>query len=400
MAQIVGSRAFLKMLKEAVIAYSFNFGGIFAGFVIASQFGVFQVFPWAIAIYPAILTGKGVIAGLLSGHLSTALHLGSIHPKIFGNTKSFYRLFAAMFVITLVASIIMSLTSIGFGSVFWGLTISDYPSILVVLMATMALGIPLFLFTSTVAFVSFKKGLDPDVVVYPIMSTVADIFITLCYVLVLNLFFFFDVFGKYISVLIAILPSIFVIYLLPRNIHEKEFVKTVKESFITLFIVAFIVNITGTVLHRISLIVENRREIYTVYPALIDMVGDVGSVVGSTHTTKLTLGLIKPSLSAIRSSAPQMISAWSASALFFVLFSVTSLIINGLFTFSSFLNFTLLLLTVNGLAVSGIILVSFVTSILTFKRGLDPDNFVIPIGSTLADGLTTAALLAALLFIG
>jgi len=39
-------------------------------------------------------------------------------------------------------------------------------------------------------------------------------------------------------------------------------------------------------------------------------------------------------------------------------------------------------------------------AVLTFQRGLDPDNFVIPIESSLADGITTISLLAALFLVG
>jgi cation transporter-like permease len=39
-------------------------------------------------------------------------------------------------------------------------------------------------------------------------------------------------------------------------------------------------------------------------------------------------------------------------------------------------------------------------AILTFKKGLDPDNFVIPIESSIADSVTTVALLAAIFLTG
>jgi mgtE-like transporter len=57
-----------------------------------------------------------------------------------------------------------------------------------------------------------------------------------------------------------------------------------------------------------------------------------------------------------------------------------------------------LLLIANIIAFVAITLVTFAISILTFKRGLDPDHFVLPLGSSLADAITTAALFAALLF--
>jgi cation transporter-like permease len=109
----------LGFLKESLIALSFNIGGILAGFIVASQFNVFQLSPWAIAVYPAILTARGVISGLFSGRLSTALHIGTILPRIRGNTENFM-LFKSVIFLTLETSAVMSLLSIAFGSLFWG----------------------------------------------------------------------------------------------------------------------------------------------------------------------------------------------------------------------------------------------------------------------------------------
>jgi len=190
------------------------------------------------------------------------------------------------------------------------------------------------------------------------------------------------------------------LYFLFQNIHEEEFIRTMKESFVTLILVSFIVNITGTILRRINVVVQGRREVYTVYPALIDTVGDVGSVVGSTATTKLALGLLKPSFSDLRNHATQIFGAWAASITMFVFFSALSLSINSILTPFTFLVFTSILLTSNVIAITAMVLISYAVSILTFQKGLDPDNFVIPIESSLADGVTSVALLVALFLIG
>ena len=387
------------MLKETSLAYFFDIGGLLAGFMVASQLGVFRLSPWAIALYPAVVSAKGVIGGLLSGRLSTALHLGTVYPRFFNNTKSFYKLVQALIVITLATSIAMSSVSLVFGHLFWGITFADFPAILSVVVATMASGLVVTLLTIKVAFISFKRGLDPDIVVYPIMSTTADIIITLLYIAVLNLFFF-GYLGQLAIAAIALVHVFLVFYILPKNLHEIEFVKTVKESMVTLFFVAFMVNITGTVLKGIDRFVEGRKEIYTVYPAFIDMIGDVGSVVGSTATTKLALGLLTPSFSSLRNHAKNIFSAWTASIIMFVVLAVLALLVNGLFSLSTFIGLISLLLIANVIAVTVIVLVSFAISILTFKRGLDPDNFVIPIESSFADSITTLALLVALLLLG
>ncbi|MEM2099460.1 MAG: magnesium transporter [Candidatus Bathyarchaeia archaeon] len=399
MALNIDSKVFPKTFKESLMAYTFDIGGIFAGFIfyslVISRLASFQA-PWIIAVYPTILSAKGTIGGLLSGRLSTALHVGTIYPRFLNNTKVFYKLFDAVVFINLETCIAMGLISLVFGSLFWGISTINFSEILSVVVATMALGLVISLLTMFVAFTSFKRGLDPDIIVYPIMSTVADITITVCYAIVLYVFFFAGALGEYAIAAVAISFGMLACYILIRNIHEEDFVKTVREFSFTLIAVAFIVNVTGTFLHMISeVVLTGRREIYTVYPALIDLVGDVGSVVGSTATTKLTLGLLKPSLSSIKGHLNHIFGAWAASMIMFTVLSALSLSINNVL--SLFWIFTATLLIANIIAVSLIMLISYATAIVTFHRGLDPDNFIIPIESSLADTVTSVALFVALI---
>ena len=387
------------MFKETSLAFSFGLAGVFAGFMVASQSGIFELEPWVLALYPAIISAKGVGSGLLSGRLSTGLHLGTVYPKFFGNTKSFYGLLEVLIVLTSITSFTICGISIFFGYLFWGITLVDFPAILSVVVATMALGLLLSFVTIKVSFVSFEKGLDPDVVVYPVMSTVADIFVTLCYVAVLNLFFV-GVWGQWFIGLACLVPVLLAFYILSKNWRETDFIKTLKESMITMLLVAFLVSITGTILHVINRFVRGSRpEILTVYPALIGMIGNVGSVIGSTATTKLALGLLTPSFSSMRKHAKNIFSAWSASIIMFIILAVISLSINRLFSFSSFYSLISIVLVANILAVVAIVILTYAVSILTFKRGLDPDNFVIPVESSLADSVTSIALFVSLLLL-
>ena len=84
----------------------------------------------------------------------------------------------------------------------------------------------------------------------------------------------------------------------------------------------------------------------------------------------------------------------------FIILAFLSLFLNGLFSLSSLYNFVSILLLTNILAVLAIVFLTYAISILTFKKGLDPDNFVIPVESSFADGVTSLALLASLLLLG
>ncbi len=399
-------RRFAETFKESLMALAFNLFGIVAGTIVALNLGLFesQFAPWAIAIYPAIISARGVIAGLLSGHLSTGLHVGTVQPRFFGNTRNFYALIHAIVVLTLETSALMSVVAVLFGSFLWGATVADFFNVLGVVLATMCLSLVVITpLTVIVSFLSFRHGLDPDIILYPVESTVSDILVTLCYFLVLSLFISYSFTGRYLIALLGLALLLTVAYVLPKSVREAEFVKTIKESILTLVFVAFIVNVTGSILGKIRERLEiagGRREIYTVYPALIDTTGDVGAVVGSTATTKLALGTLKSSFSAVRNHAMEISSAWTASLILFAAYSFLSSVIQGVSTLSAFLRFTALLLTTNLMAAASIIIVAYVVAVLTFKKGLDPDNFVIPIESSLADSATTVSLLIALSLVG
>lgn len=380
------------MFKEASVAYLFDTAGLIAGFFIAYQLNVFKLAPWALALYPTLISTR-IINGLLSGRLSTALHLGTVRPQFYGNTKTFQKLIHAMIVLTLITSLTVSLISLLFGYLMWGIALADFSAIVTVIISTFTIGLFFSLVTIKVAFISFKRGLDPDTVVYPIIATSASIFITLCYIGILNLFFFSPIFGRLTIVVISLTQVFLVAYLLFINRQELEFAKMVRESLIMLILVATLLTLTGTAFKGISNFAANRKEIYTIYPALINMISNLSLLVGSTANTKLALGLLKPSFISIKNHAKNVISVWTASLLNVTILSLIALAINQVFQPTSIINFMTITWLSSIIAVIGIVILSYEFSILTFRKGLNTENFVVPIETSIATLITTIALL-------
>jgi cation transporter-like permease len=81
----------------------------------------------------------------------------------------------------------------------------------------------------------------------------------------------------------------------------------------------------------------------------------------------------------------------------FVVLAFVALLIDGLFSPATFYNnilvLILVLLATNVVAVTLIVFISFAIAIITFQKGLDPGNFVIPIENAFAASITTFALL-------
>ncbi|MBN2334615.1 magnesium transporter [Candidatus Bathyarchaeota archaeon] len=396
MTRTVGA-SFREAYAESLASLSFNLTGLLAGGLLSIYFGLFKEYSWAFILYPGILSVRGAIGGLFSGRVSTGLHLGLVKPTVRDNTEYAYTLFQTVMAIALISSVFMSTLGSLFSVAQGAAALQDILRIFIVVTATMLLSVVLIPpFTYAVSVYSYRKGLDPDKVVYPIISTVSDIIVTACYVVVIKGTVSW---GRLGWAVFALLDAAFigvVIYIIDRNRENRDFVDTVKQFLVTLAIVSVIVNITGSALERITGTIGKRPEIYMVYPALIDTVGDAGSIVGCTATTKMLLGTLSPRLTAIREHTQEILSTWLASLTMFIVYAVASSIVYGVHLVSGL---ALRLILVNVVLIPVIVVVAMATAIVTTRRGLNPDNFVIPIETSISDGLTTLVLYAALTLI-
>jgi len=384
-------------LGQSLLSFSFDIGGLLTGAILILYFDVLSISeaPWALFLFPGILSIRGAVGGLFSGHLGTGLHLGTIKATFTKNTKDFHLLLRVVITLAFVSGISVGTGTWIFGVFLWNATVMDFVQLLAVITATMALSV-VFVSPLTMGFsvLSFRRGLDPDIIVYPVTSTMSDIINTGCYIFSLSLFFMFEPFGRYLIWILDIIFIAFVVYILAKNLNEAKFAGTIREFLLTLVFVTFIVNVTGSFLTKIS-----GKRIYAVYPAIITTVGGVGSIIGSTATTKLALGLISPSFSSIKKHINEIAGAWLASIVMFIIYAIVSSVMSGAKTLGETIMFASQLLTTNILAVSLMVFIAYAVAIFTFRRGLNPDNFVIPIESSLADTITTAAVLVALALI-
>ena len=202
----------------------FNLGGLIAGSIISVQLSLFLKSPWAIALYPGILSMRGVINGVFSGRLSTGLHIGTINPSFKDNTDEFKELWLALIVLTLISSLLMSVTVFTLTSLLIEFNVVYAFNAVMVSTATMclslAIGSPL---TVAVSIFSFKSGLDPDFIVYPVMSTTMDVVITLLYFLILRVFSIFKAFLAVLDLSFALV----VIAIIVLNRRKPVFKSTI-----------------------------------------------------------------------------------------------------------------------------------------------------------------------------
>ncbi|MEM0037116.1 MAG: magnesium transporter [Candidatus Korarchaeum sp.] len=377
-----------QVFRDSLFSLSFDLGGLFAGGILESFSGLVLRRPWCIALYPIVLTGRGALNGIEAARISTGLHLGTVRPSFRGNTTYYYSIISSMIVLSLLMSVLMGFLACIFG----GSGLSELPLVVSTAISSQTIAVAVIVpATSFVGHESFKRGMDPDVVVYPVTSTIADIWATLSYVISLSLAF--NEVGVILIYLIASSTIIFTLILAVIFSREEEFRRTTRESFLTIATVTLISSLSGLSLSSVREVIERTPGILTVYPAIIDTIGDCAAIFGSISTTNLFTGLLSPSIVEIRSKVGDIAQIGAAGLIYFTLYSAIGLVIGGSRS-------SLVVVSVYGILLPVVMVFTFSLSILTFRRGLNPDNFIIPLETTATDTMSTALIAAILALMG
>ena len=126
--------------------------------------------------------------------------------------------------------------------------------------------------------------------------------------------------------------------------------------------------------------------IIVVYPALIDTLGDAAAIFGSISTTRLFIGFIKSKIGQIRRQTGILSQILIATFLFYIIYGFIAFIYEK--TLISFFMPIVSFL----LCFPIVIIITFIMAILTFTKGMNPDNFVIPIETALTDAIFTVVI--------
>ncbi len=373
----------LRRFKESLIAYSTDLGGLIAGLIVFLQLKVFLSEPWIVMLYPIMMTLRGNVGEIFSARLSTSLNLGYIRPSFRRNTPLFMILLSAINSVSLLLSFISGLVVFFVQTVIVGFKPWLLGIILLTSISTqtfsMSTAIPI---TCILGFMGFKRKIDPDVILYPIMSTVTDILESLTYIIVITAVK--TPIGLITISSICIVFSSVILILIREYGKDVEFVTSIKQVLVSLLLSLLIGWLSGLALSNVKSKLEEYPGIMIIYPAIIDTIGDFGVSIGSILTTRLAEGSISPKLSPSLLELYEIIQMWFSALLYFIIYAYIAFL-NG------FQNVGMIIVCFI-LSSPAILLICKLSAIGVFKRNLDPDNFVIPLETTFSDFLGTLLL--------
>jgi len=325
------------------------------------------------------------------------LHLGFIRPRIRGNTDAYRRLINAVFVLTFVDTLSMGVISFALNLLFNRASLGQLyifacvPTVSCIM--AVAISVPL---TSLIGIAAYRRGLDPDILVYPILASVNDIVVTASFAATASLVI---AGGAALSILGAIFIAFLLlcVFLAWRNRRVEFFSQTIREGTAVVILSSLFGGVNGVFLSGMTKSLIRHPGLVVLYPALTNTLGNIGSIVGSVTTTSLALGYVRRFREEVKLGLSRIFQVEAVAALMHVVLGVAAYLIVAPSSGGASLSFLVGVALVSNLSSFLVISVfALVVAFLAFKRGLNPDNVVIPAITSTSDTVATLSMLPAI----
>lgn len=170
-----------KMVKESFFSEVLSIsGGTLAGLFLASSVmkNLLENFPGLLIMVPGFLGLRGNILGAVSARVGTGLHMGLIEPKITLKGDTAMNLVASLFLSMFVNALIGVLAY--FVSVILGVNAVLWKLMVVGALSGALASVIVGPFTIMLTILIFRRGVDPDSVMGPLVTSVGDITAVIC----------------------------------------------------------------------------------------------------------------------------------------------------------------------------------------------------------------------------
>lgn len=148
--------------------------GILAGIGLTLMRGALEELPGMLIMVPAFLQMRGAVGGTLASRLSSALHMGIIEPRLKLSKELTQNLVGTLALSIVLSGLIGCLAH--FMCVIFGFTSAGLLTlILLSLIAGVLSSLIIILITVVMTIKVYQRGLDPDVIMGPIITTLGDI---------------------------------------------------------------------------------------------------------------------------------------------------------------------------------------------------------------------------------
>ena len=375
-------------------------GELVAGIVLAGIAGTLKELVGLAVLIPAAIGMRGAIFGAMGSRLSTSIQTGlfsfSLRRGVLAENVQ------AAAVLSLVSGVFLAFLARYLSDILGvatELSVVDY--IVISTVGGIVAGALLLVITVFVARTSVARGWDMDNIAAPMLTAAGDI-LTLPSLVLAAYFIDIPVFsGSLALVLVVVAVAVTV---LGFRLGTQNLGRILAESLP-------ILAITGTVTILVGVALEERSEQFTtllalsvLLPAFLQEGGALGGILSSRLSSKIHLGLLAPrGLPPMTAFRDFVLIYTFATGVYLFIGAASHVLAVALFPDGSSPGLLAMMgiSTLAGLiATTAAVLAAYYGSVASYRLGLDPDTYGIPIITAAVDLLGFMSLIIALIIFG
>jgi mgtE-like transporter len=364
-----------------------------AGIYLGSVREVLALIPGLMVLLPSIIHIRGSIAGVFASRLSSSMHLGEFSIE-FEEGSVLGDNIRASFVITILIAFVIGIFSYAASRIFGYPVIGVTDLVLISVVTGVIAGAVVMGITLLIALISYRYGLDLDMIGAPTVTTSGDLVtlpilvLTATFVMLLSPWIRLALGG------IAVAAAVAAVVYTQRRPEGIE--PIVRESIFLLIPLSVLGTLAGlTYAFNLDALVTIAAFLILI-PPFTGGLGSIGGILGSRLSTGMHTGELNPSFLPERDVVHHFIISYLYTL---ILLPLLALIAHGAAVLMGLNSPGLGMLVIISLAAGLVVMtlvngVAYVTASLSFRYGLDPDNFGIPVITSLIDLIGAAALVA------
>ena len=369
------------------------------GLVLASAGDTLRELPGLLLLVPGAIALRGNVLGAMGSRLGTAVHAGTFRLGLRPEGVVGQNLMAAT-VLTLLLSVVLAVLARGTAIVFGispTMTLADFVVISACggLLASVGVGLA----TLGLAAGSVRFGWDLDNVMAPLVGTLGDLATVPALVVAARLAGAGDLTGVLAWLLAAAAAVSLVAALRTRRDRLREIVR---QSVPVLVVAALLDLVAGVTVEKRLDDLLAAEAVLILLPAFLGTAGALGGILSSRLSTQFHLGLDDATPLPSRSSLRDMRGLVALAVPMFLVAAVVAhwaAEVTGQTT-PGLADLVVVTMLAGLVATVFVILVAYLTTMASFRFGLDPDTYGIPMVTSSLDLIGAFTLILAMVAVG
>ena len=370
-----------------------------AGLILASITDMLEELPGLLLLVPAAIAVKGNIFGALGSRLGTAIHAGTFRLSRRADSVMAQNA-AASVALSLGLGVVLAVMAKGVALAFNvspTMSLADFVVISALGCLIAAFVVLAITLATTAGAVRF--GWDLDNVVAPMVTVAGDV-VTLPSLVVAAELAGFEILTPSIAWALAVSAALSAVWGLRSRLAE---LRTIMRESIPVLVAAGLLDLVA------GITVEKRIDDFVAFPVLLVLLpgylataGALGGVLSSRLSTKLHLGLARPSAVPSGEARVDLATTFALSIPVFGLLGLVSSIAAGLAGHAGPALSELVAVAVLGglLATVLIVVVAYYGTLAAVRFGVDPDTYGIPMVTSSLDLAGAFTLIVSVVLVG